>query len=249
MKKSIRLKKIIPLIFLGLFIILFIFSSVKVINYIRDSKKNEKVYEEILKDVIAENVSDNDNRKENKYKINFDSLKKKNNDTVGYIKINGTNIEQVVVKGKDNNYYLHHNFEKQENSAGWVFADYRNKLDDTDKNIVIYGHNMRNDTMFGTLKNVLSLEWQENEEYRKIHFITENESAIYDVFSVYQIKDEDYYMKIDFETEQFKKYIDVIKSRSVYNFKVEVTEDDNILTLSTCANNNKYRVVVHAKKE
>ena len=245
-------KKIIAFILLLLFITLFIFSGIKIINYIKDSKKNEKVFDDIAKDIIIVETQEDNNyensSEDNKYKIDFESLKQKNSDTVGFVKVNGTDIEHIVVKGKDNDYYLHHNFNKESNSAGWIFANYRNKLDGTDKNIIVYGHNMRNDTMFGTLKNILNKDWQENEDNRYITFITENENSKYEVFSVYQIEAEDYYMKTDFNSGEFKKYITSMKSRSRYDFNVDLNEDDQILTLSTCANNNKYRVILHAKK-
>ena len=102
--------------------------------------------------------------------------------------------------------------------------------------------------MFGTLKNILNKDWQENEDNRFITFITENEESTYEVFSVYQIEAEDYYMKVDFAKGEFKKYIDSMKLRSRYDFNVKVSENDSILTLSTCANDNKYRVILHAKK-
>lgn len=240
--------KMIAFIMLIVFVILLIFSSIKVLSYIKYSKDNEEIFDKIKKDVEIVDILE-ETSKDEKYKIDFASLKEKNSDTVGFLKVNGTNVEQVVVKGKNNSYYLSHNFEKNENSAGWIFADYRNKLDGTDKNIIIYGHNMRNDTMFGTLKNILYKDWQENEDNKFITFITENESALYEVFSVYQIEAEDYYMKTDFSKAEFKEYIDNMKSRSKYNFNVDVNEDDSILTLSTCANDNKYRVILHAKKE
>ena len=157
-------------------------------------------------------------------------------------------IENIVVQGKDNSYYLTHDFERDYNSAGWIFMDYHNKLDGLDKNIIIYGHNMRNNTMFGTLKNVLKKDWFENKDNRYITFITERESATYEVFSVYQIEAEDYYIKTSFNTGEFKKYIDTMKNRSIFDFNCDISEDDSVLTLSTCANNNKYRVVLHAKK-
>lgn len=248
--KTKKKGKFIAFIMIIIFLSLLIFSSSKVTSYIRDNKKNKEIADKISKSITIEEDIDNSNNDENinKYKIDFDTLKEQNSDTVGFLKVNGTDIENVVVKGNDNSYYLSHNFEKQSNSAGWIFADYRNKLDGTDKNIIIYGHNMRNNTMFGTLKNILNKEWQENEENRYITFNIENEEYTYEVFSVYQIEAEDYYMKVDFAKGEFKKYIDSMKLRSRYDFNVKVSENDSILTLSTCADNNKYRVVLHAKK-
>lgn len=229
---------------------LLVFSTIKVIKYIVDNKENEKIEEEIsdLVEYVEETTNNEDQEdNNNKYNIDFDTLKTKNSDTVGYLKVNGTDIENVVVKGKDNSYYLKHNFSKEYNVAGWIFADYHNKLDGADRNIIIYGHNMRNNTMFGTLKNVLNEEWKDVEENRFITFITEEESYIYEVFSVYQIEAEDYYMKTYFKNNQeFLKFANTLKSRSKYNFDVDIKEEDSILTLSTCANNSKYRIILHS---
>lgn len=127
-------------------------------------------------------------------------------------------------------------------------ADYKNKVDGTDKNLVIYGHNMRDDSMFGSLKNILNDDWHNEEENKYVTFITENDNSIYEVFSVYQVAEEDYYITTDFKDNEFNDFIKTIKSRSKFDFDVDINENDNILTLSTCANNNKYRVVLHAKK-
>ena len=225
-------KNLISNIILILFIILFIFSSFKIIMWFLNNRENKKIAEEISQAITIneENVEEKE-----KYKVDFQTLKEKNSDTVGFLKVNGTNIEYTVVKGTNNIYYLKHNFNKESNSAGWIFADYKNKVDGTDKNLVIYGHNMRDDSMFGSLKNILNDDWQ-------------NDNSIYEVFSVYQVADEDYYITTDFKDNEFNDFIKTIKSRSKFDFDVDVNENDNILTLSTCANNNKYRVVLHAKK-
>ena len=249
-KKQNKINNVLLSIVVILLIGIFVFSTIKVIKYIVDNKENEKIEEEIS-DLVeyVEETTNNEEQEENnnKYNIDFATLKEKNSDTVGYLKVNGTDVENVVVKGKDNSYYLKHNFNKEYNTAGWIFADYHNKLDGTDRNIIIYGHNMRNNTMFGTLKNVLNEEWKDVEENRFITFTTEEDSYIYEVFSVYQIEAEDYYITTNFNNdEEFLKFANTLKSRSKYNFDVDIKEEDSILTLSTCANNNKYRVIVHS---
>lgn len=241
--KNNKVQKLISTVFLIFFIIMFIVSGTKIIKYIIDNKHNKNIAMEIAKDIKFDNKSDN-----KKYEIDFKSLKEKNQDTVGFLKVNGTDIESIVVQSQDNSFYLNRNFEKEYNVAGWIFADYRNKLDKSDKNIIIYGHNMRNNTMFGTLKNVLSEDWFKDKENRYVNFITEDEDCLYEVFSVYQIEAEDYYMKTDFKTGEFQKYIETMKSRSIFDFDINVNEEDNILTLSTCGNNNKYRVILQARK-
>ncbi len=230
------------------FIILLIVSSIQIIIHFKDSYSNSLLFKYIKKDIVVEKKEDSILKNESIYNINFENLKKKNEDTVGFLKVKGTDIETVVVKSKDNSYYLTHNFENQKNKSGWIFMDYRNRLDGSDKNIVIYGHNMRNGTMFASLKNILDDSWLENIENHSIIFKTEDKRTIYKVFSVYQIEKEDYYLKTDFRDSEFNTFINTLKERSIYNFGIDVTENDNVLTLTTCANNNKYRVVLHAKE-
>ena len=173
-----------------IFLILFILSGIQIYNYIKEGKANQDIINDLSSAITM--------KENNEYKIDFEQLKDKNPDTVGFLKVNGTQIEFVVVKGNDNDYYLTHNFEKQVNADGWVFADYKNILDGTDKNIVIYGHNMKNGMMFASLKNVLEKSWQENKDNREVLFITPTETAVYSVFSVYEIENEEYYLQTNF---------------------------------------------------
>lgn len=230
--------RIIELIFL----ILLVYSSINIFKWYNNNKENKQIINE-----IAESVTINeDTNEEKKYKINFEELKQKNSDTVAWLKVENTNIEFPIVQANNNSYYLTHNFNKKYNVAGWIFADYKNKLDGTDRNIVVYGHNMRDNSMFGSLKDVTTEEWYNNEENKYITFVTENDYQTYQVFSVYQIKTEDYYIKTEFKSNEFPEFIDTITKRSKKDFGINVSKEDTILTLSTCANNNKYRVVLHS---
>ena len=234
-------------IYLILFLVL-ICSGFKLYFWYEDKKSNDETIEQLKNNVKLEKIK-TDNSNNEKYIVDFKKLKSENNDVVAYIKVNNTNIEYPIVKTSNNNFYLNHSFDKSKNSRGWIFADYKNKFDNTDKNIVIYGHNMRDGSMFGSLKNILKEEWYNNSENIKIILTTENEEIFYEVFSVYKIETEDYYIKTDFSTDsEYHKFLNIIKDRSIKNFNVKVNTSDKILTLSTCANNNKYRVVLHAKK-
>ena len=244
-KRYNKKNKIIYFLITFSFIVVMIISGINIFNWVRENKQTESIMENIIKTVVIyEDIETIE-----KYNIDFSSLNKTNSDTVGWLKVNNTNIEYPVVKATNNNYYMTHSFDKSNNSAGWVFVDYKNKMDGTDKNIVIYGHNRRDGSMFGTLKNILNNDWQENGENYIIPLITEKEKAEYQVFSVYQIEKEDYYITTNFGNDsEFEAFLNKIKSRSKKNFGIQVTKDDKILTLSTCADNNKYRVVLHAKK-
>ena len=230
-------------IFLILLAIL-IYSGSKIVNWSKENIQNKNIAENINKAAVAKQ-----NDEENKYDVNFNLLKSQNSDTVAWIKVNGTTIEYPIVKAKDNEYYLTHSFDKSSNSAGWIFADYKNKFDGTDKNIVVYGHNRKDKSMFGSLRNILSSQWQNSSENTEITFISENENCIYKVFSVYQIQKEDYYIKTNFSSnKEFEKFLETIKNRSMKDFETPVSSADSILTLSTCAANDNYRIVLHAKK-
>lgn len=234
-------------IYLILFLIL-ICSGFKLYFWYKDKKNNDETTEQLKNNVKLEKIK-NDNSNNEKYIVDFKKLKSENSDVVAYIKVNNTNIEYPIVKTSNNNFYLNHSFDKSKNSRGWIFADYKNKFDNTDKNIVIYGHNMRDESMFGSLKNILNEEWYNNAENMNITFLTENRNYIYKVFSIYKIESEDYYIKTNFKNDaDYEKFLNIIKNRSIKNFDVKLNVDDKILTLSTCANNNKYRVVLHAKK-
>lgn len=235
-------------IFCYILIILFIFllcsSVTKILLWSNDNKYNKKLLDEISNYITINNYGENS--PENKYAVNFSELKNLNKNTVAWLKVNGTEIEFPVVKAKDNDYYLSHSFDKSTNPAGWIFMDYRNKIDGNDKNIIIYGHNRRDGSMFGSLKKILNEEWYNNEENRKIVLATETEECIYEVFSIYKIEKEDYYIQTEFT--DYEEFINTIKARSIKDFNMPLDENIQILTLSTCDNDNRYRIVLHAKK-
>ncbi len=240
-KKRIIINCIIYLIL----ICILIYSSSKIFVWYKDNKNTKEIEEKINESVTVEKNEQN----QEEYNVDFTKLKAQNNETVAWLKVNNTNIEYPVVKAKDNDFYLTRSFDKSNNSVGWIFADYKNKFDGTDKNIVVYGHNRRDGSMFGTLKNILQPDWYNNEDNLNVMFNVENENCIYRVFSVYQIEKEDYYITTNFNNnDEFEIFLKTIKKRSIKDFGIEVSKDDTILTLSTCANNNKYRVVLHAKK-
>ena len=143
-----------------LFIALIIYSAYQIYKWYTENKKTSEILNNISRSVTVD--------KDNKPIIDFKTLQEENSDMVAYLKVNGTDINYPVVKAKDNEFYLSHSFDKSISGAGWIYADYRNKLDGTDKNLIIYGHNRRDGSMFGTLKNILNKEWYENKDNLKI---------------------------------------------------------------------------------
>ena len=240
--KSLR-NKILSIIEIVLLVVMIV-SGIKIVSWTIDNNKSKEVLKSVSNAVVIKDVPS----ELDKYVIDFNELEKTNSDVVGWIKVNNTNVEYPVVKTTDNDYYLKHSFDKSDNSAGWVFADFRNKADGYDTNMIIYGHNRKDNSMFGSLTEVFKDEWIENEENRKIVYITKDVKVMYEIFSVYTIYDENYYITTDFENEdKFEEYINTVKSRSIYDLNVDVNVTDRLLTLSTC-NITNHKTVIHAKK-
>lgn len=182
------------------------------------------------------------------YEKVFSTLQEINKDTIGWLTVNNTRIDYPVVQAKDNDYYLRRDYYQNKNRHGWIFMDYRNNPDELNENTIIYGHNLANQTMFGTLRYALNSYWYKKSANQIITFNTPNENMKFQIFSIYTIPTTNDYLDITFPTtDAYQSYIDLVKGRSIYDFNIEVTTDDKILTLSTCANGNDKRLVIHAK--
>ena len=179
--------------------------------------------------------------------VNINSLKQKNSDTVGWINVNNTNINYPYVQTSDNNYYLNHSYDKSYNDAGWVFMDYRNNSNLDNKNTILYAHSRLDKTMFGSLSKVFRSEWHTNKDNHIIRISTETENTLWQIFSVYKIKEESYYITTNFyNDENYLEFLNTVRGRSIYNFNTSLDVSDKVLTLSTCYDDN-IRTVVHAK--
>ena len=164
-----------------------------------------------------------------------------NDDVIAWLKIDGTNINYPVVQTSDNKYYLNRDFTKEKNSAGWVFMDSNNKL--TDQNIIIYGHHRKDGIMFGDIDKLFKEKYYKDYE-GKILLVSNNENRYYKIFSVYTASTEENYTLNNFSN--FSNKIEEFKNKSDISFNVDTSDLNQIITLSTCHNNNKDRLVVHA---
>ena len=176
----------------------------------------------------------------------FEELYKINPNTVGWLKVNNTRIDYPVVQHSDNSYYLSHDFKQKKNSMGWIFMDYRNNKDTLNSNTIIYGHNIRGGIMFGGINSMFSKSYLAKEQNNYIIFNTANANMKWKIFSMYKIPETLDYLKNEFNTkDEYRDFLNMIKSRSQFQFNVDVNENNKILTLSTCYNNST-RDVVHA---
>ena len=234
-------------------IIIIIISLYYIYLWYIDNKKTENILNEIYENanVSSDNISIDNDLKIEVENIDFNKLINKNPDTIGWIKVLGTDINYPVVQTNNNDFYLTHSFDKSYNKAGWIFADYINKNlknNELDKNTIIYGHNRQNNSMFGTLSNVFKEEWLSNKENHYINFSTLNNNMVWEVFSTYTIEKEEYYIQSNFSSdEEYISFLNTIKNRSTYKYDVNISKEDKILTLSTCTNVGKGRTVLHAK--
>ncbi len=180
--------------------------------------------------------------------INFDYYLNKNSETVAWIQVNGTKVNYPVVKHSDNDYYLNHDFYNNSSSTGWIFADYRNDFNDISNNTIIYGHNLINKTMFGSLTWTLKENWFKTETNRYIKLSTPNYNSIWQIFSIYVTDPTIDYLQTKFNsTENYQEFLDTIKNKSTHNFNIDLTFEDKIITLSTCDDTGTKRIVIHAK--
>ncbi len=242
-KRKFKVKNIL----LILFVVVFLFSTTKIILFLFDSHNNKKETKELIQDVINIEIEE----EKEVFKIDFEKLLSINNDTIGWIRFNQDKVNNPIVHTRDNSYYLKRSFEKKNNQAGAIFMDYRN-TSFNDKNVVLFGHAMLDDTMFGSLQDIFKNDFFDTKENNYIQIYNkDNELLTYQIFSYYIIEKEEYYITTSFKSDSdFNKFIDTITKRSYKKFDVEVSTNDNILTLSTCSGTGgtSKRKVVHAKR-
>lgn len=195
-----------------------------------DYKKASDIYEEIL-------VEKEDN---------YNNLVHINPDFKFWIEVENTNINYPVLQSDNNEFYLSRDIYKNDLSSGSIFMDYRNDFE-KDPNVIIYGHNMKNNTMFENLNKFKD----EGFFYdgNKIKIITSDKEYVYEVFSAYYIDASYDYLVPRFDSDMdFEKYIEEIKKLSICDSSTQVSSSDKIITLSTCSyEGENTRTVVHGK--
>ena len=260
----------IKTVILVLLAAVFVFSGVRLYQSVMEYKTGTDEYDQLAKDaypdilppVVPEGFQPDEGAEEGEeetetakqaqqdpalsFEIGHQKLREINGDYVGWIAMNDI-INYPVVQGSDNEYYLTHTFNNTENSAGSIFMETLNSADFSDVHTILYGHNMKNGSMFGTL-----MEY-ESPSYLVAHpliFIdTEEGSHAYKIFSCYRVDADSDSYTIGFKAdEMYVNFLKKLKERSAYDTGVEVTMDDKIITLSTCTNTGTNRYLVHAKK-
>ena len=179
-----------------------------------------------------------------KISVDYDELLEKNSDYKGWLYIPDTDISYPVVMGSDNDVYLHRSFETGEYAyAGTLFIDAYSKYMVNQKNLIIYGHNMKNGSMFGTLKNLKDTDYFNSHRY--IEFHTEDEVRVYEIFAVRDVSSDIDTLNYALDDFDVNEYIESAIKQSVQSREINyATNDDQIITLSTCVGDYTRRLLV-----
>ncbi|MDE5412541.1 class B sortase [Alkalihalobacterium chitinilyticum] len=242
-------------IIIGISVSIFIFSMFHILDYFYGSYENQRMYaavQETFTDSLpkAEMVNRHlETQEQPLIRERFLPLLEINEDTVGWITVPNTSIDYPIVQTKDNDYYLDHNFQHSKSDAGSIFMDFRNAPDLSDRHSIIYGHHMRDGSMFKGLINYQDEDFFEHN--RTITIQTLTEETEWEIFSAYVTATDFYYIVTDFSSDQeYLDFLELVQNKSQYQPNdVPFTHQDQLLTLSTCAYDfEDARFVVHARK-
>lgn len=249
-KPNNKFKKIVIL----LLIIIFICSIGYICYYLYINNKNKKDNTNILNEVKIDSTQVTEEKTEKMLKL--EELQKENNEIIGWLEIEGTNINYPVLQGTDNEFYMKNNYKKEKSKNGSIFLDKSYNWDIPSSNLLLYGHNNKNGTMFQDLLKYKNEDFYK--EHTKIKFTTNTEDSIYEIMSVFYsrvyYKSEQnvfrYYYFVNANNEQeYNDFVNNAKKSSIYDTGVTAIYGDQLLTLSTCEYSQEDgRFVVVAKK-
>ena len=235
-------------------IVVFCYAAFNLYHIYTEYKKGTDEYNQIEEMAVTERDADSaevagpNAQLKPPIEVDFDKLKSVNEDVVGWIYVDALpDISYPIVKGKDNQTYLHQTYEKNYNFAGTIFVDYENSGDFSDCNTLVYGHNMKNGSMFGHLK-----KFREDDKLYKqdkyFWILKPERNYRYEIISAYTTGvNSDTYTLFKGPGEEFEKYLETIKGYSeIQTDDTDLTIKDKIVTLSTCTSSGETkRFVVH----
>ena len=236
---------IVSNIILVIAIVVFAVSAYKLYGIFSEYNKGDKEYQKIQDLVI--NTEKKDDTKEETFSVDFEKLLEMNSDVVGWIRFDEpSEINYPVVQGRDNEEYLKRTFEANTNKLGTLFVDVNNPGDFSGRNTFIYGHNMKNGSMFAQLLKYKDDSFYKEHPYFYI-YTPDGKVRTYEIFSAGVVKDtSDSYIMDYADDAAFQTYIVYIKQQSAYPTSTEVTTASKIVSLSTCTNvRDDERFLVH----
>ena len=245
-----RRAKLLSTIVLVIATCVFLYAGFNLFMIFSEYNKSDSEYKDLEQSVISIVVPEASSQEETIFKVDFDKLKEINSDVIAWIRFeNPEKISYPVVAGIDNDVYLHKTFEGRYNSSGTLFADMNNSADFSDRNTFIYGHNMKNGSMFGQLRKYREESFCQENPYFYI-YTPDGREMKYQVFATCVVKDtSDSFTKWYEDDSEFMDYINYVKGVSLYDMDIEVEADDTIVSLSTCTNvSDDERLLVHGVK-
>lgn len=247
-KRPNQIKKGISRMFTFVCLVIFIYSIYSLSDIGLDYYNNRQVLAEVQQ-IYQQMDKEESNVDKAEIRKQFEELHQINQDIVGWIAIEDTKINYPIVQTNDNDYYLTRNYKQEQSRAGSIFMDYRNDLLTVNENIVLYGHRMKDETMFNQLTKYVDKDFFDT--HSKVYFDTLYGSYDAEVFAVYYTTTDFDYIQTEFDSkEEYKLLLEEIKEKSIFESNVEVNEYEQIITLSTCdytLDPDEGRLVVHAK--
>lgn len=231
----------------------FIYSASMLLNIYLEYKKGTDIYKSIAGEVLKpidnnESESGNlspDGEAQLPFKYDHKALLNINPEGVGYIYIPSIGVQLPVVQGPDNEYYLTHTFNRVYNSSGAIFEDYRCLNGLKSNNVIIYGHNMKNGSMFAGLHKYLTPSFYKTPGNDIFYIYTENKLMEYRIFSVYISEPVSDTYNCNFASQtDLRAYAANMNKLSSYSTGVDITNATQIVTLSTCTGDGEQRVIV-----
>lgn len=249
-KKAKKKGSLVLNLILILALIVFAVSAFQLFQIVKGYMEGRGEYEDI-RELAIEEVDDGEEGTP-QFRVNFDELLAINPDTIGWIRFSPEPpiISYPIVQGEDNDEYLHKTFSANENTLGAIFLNAGNQPDFSDRNSIIYGHRMKDGSMFRHLQDYEERAFWENNPYFYI-YTPDGREITYHIYSAGQVEDtSDTYLTSFASDEEYQAFLDMTKEVSLYDTGVELTTEDTIVTLSTCTSaSDEHRFVVRGVKE
>ena len=191
------------------------------------------LYEETVANYVKTEVPDNDPMTTCPITVDFDSLIAKNPDVVGWIYSDGTQINYPVLRGESNDTYIHTMINGEYNSAGSIFMDCHNNPDLSDINTIIYGHHMKNGSMFASLHQYVHQDYYDEHKY--MWYLTPDHIYRLDVLAGYVGDAEAEIYTIFVDQEELDSYLAFAERKSTFTPDYKAETINGIIALSTCS--------------
>ena len=227
------MKKILQNIIIIACLCVFCFFAYKIYRYNKEENNQKELNDNLIETAIKDTENKDNDKNQLPITVDFKVLKEQNSDVIGWLYSENTPINYPIVQAKDNDYYLRRLIDRTYNQAGTIFADYRNNSDFNDYKTIIYGHNMKNETMFGTLINYKSQEYYNN--HKEMYLYTENRNFKVEIVAGYITSSESDIYKLPITNNTNEDLLKTAIGKSTFKSQTKVTNQDKVLILSTCS--------------